>query len=79
VSGHGWPTQEAYIVIVAELLYTVLVSCVLYGITSIQHWMLENDKYYIVGQDIDVIIILIIIIVWTASMKTLTMFVFLQS
>ena len=27
-----------------------------------QHWMLENDKYYIVGQDIDVIIILIIII-----------------
>ena len=40
-----------------------------------QHWMLENDKYYIVGQDIDVIIILIIIIVWTASMKTLTVIV----
>jgi len=37
--------------------------------------MLENDKYYIAGQDIDVIIILIIytvfpiIIVWTASVK----------
>jgi len=27
-----------------------------------QHWMLENDKYYIAGQDIDVIIILIVII-----------------
>jgi len=55
------------------------VSCVLYAITSMQHWMLENDKYYIVRQDIDVIIILIIIIVWTASTKTLTIFVFLQN
>ena len=27
-----------------------------------QHWMLENDKYYIIGQYIDVIIIIIIII-----------------
>jgi len=34
VSGHGWPTQEAYIVIVVVLLHTCFVCFVCYHIDA---------------------------------------------